>query len=423
MPVEDIDFVGEQVTEQDVQNNNSTSDTQNNEDVASINSNPDKSDITNKDNDNKDTNNNTTDTDTNDAETVLEEGTELEIDGSSYVVDKEGNIVDKDGNIFKKSDEVQAWLKEQNINDDNNSDDQSLSIEQIQKEVGITLNDEQGQPIEFTNDAQGVKNYINSVIDFKANEIREGAVNKLFADSPMLKEFVDYVQLTGTARGFGDIPDRSGITVDKDNEAQQEAIVRMAGAEFNNPNVNDNYIKYLKSTGALYEEAVNQLQALVQKDQQLHEQIKKEAELQRQQQIEEYNNYWSAVYDAISKRNIGGYTLPESIVKVVDGQKRTYTLNDFYDYVSKPAFVDDNGNYITAHQHDRNMLSDEEDLNKQILDAWLLFTGGTYKDLVAMATEENKVRKLIIKSKEQRNAKTVRINKPKSKVKAEDIIF
>ena len=396
MAVGEIDFVGEQVTEPDVQNNNSTDDVKNNEDVTSINSNPDKSDINAKTDDNKDTNNDGINTDTNDADTTLEEGTELEIDGSSYVVDKEGNIVDKDGNVFKKADEVQAWLKEQNIDNDNNSDDQPLSIEQIQKEVGITLNDEQG---------------------------REGAVNKLFADSPMLKEFVDYVQLTGTARGFGDIPDRSGITVDKDNESQQEAIIRMAGAEFNNPNVNDNYIKYLKSTGALYEEAVNQLQALVQKDQQLHEQIKKEAELQRQQQIEEYNNYWSAVYDAISKRNIGGYTLPESIVKVVDGQKRTYTLNDFYDYVSKPAFVDDNGNYITAHQHDRNMLSDEEDLNKQILDAWLLFTGGTYKDLVAMATEENKVRKLIIKSKEQRNAKTVRINKPKSKVKAEDIIF
>ena len=52
-----------------------------------------------------------------------------------------------------------------------------------------------------------------------------------------------------------------------------------------------------------------------------------------------------------------------------------------------------------------------------------MFTGGTYKDLVNMAIKEHEVHKLIIKSKQQRSTRTIKINKPADKGNASDVVF
>lgn len=59
-----------------------------------------------------------------------------------------------------------------------------------------------------------------------------------------------------------------------------------------------------------------------------------------------------------------------------------------------------------------------------MLDAWLMFTGGTYKDLIDMAVKENEVRKLIVKSKQIRSNKSVRVVKKQTgKTNIDDIVF
>ena len=79
---------------------------------------------------------------------------------------------------------------------------------------------------------------------------------------------------------------------------------------------------------------------------------------------------------------------------------------------------------MTGYQRDLDNLSEEEALNRELLDAWLMFTDGSYKDLVNMAVNEEKVRKLVLKSKQQRSARTIKVNKPKqSKVNSNDILF
>ena len=68
-------------------------------------------------------------------------------------------------------------------------------------------------------------------------------------------------------------------------------------------------------------------------------------------------------------------------------------------------------------------LTDEEYLNREMLDAWLMFTGGTYKDLVNMAIKEHEVRKLIIKSREQRSSRTIKVVKPTGKANINEVIL
>ena len=341
----------------------------------------------------------------------LDAGTQLDIDGKPYTVDAKGNIVDDKGNVFKQASEVNDWLKTvQTSNGDDEPDDKEITVASIQKALGVEITDENGNPTEFTNDAAGVKSYVEDVINLKSAELQQAAVNKVFNDNPLLKQFADYLVVNnGNPYGFGQLPDRSTIELDKTNETQQEAIIRMAAQEFGNKAVNDNYIQYLKQTGGLYDEAKVQLANLVEKDNNLRKQLETEAEQRRAQEEQEIDKYWNNVNNVIDSGIVGGYKLPESFVKEVNGTKVTLNRRDFFNYLSKPAVTDEQGNTLTGYQRDLANLSDEDALAKEMLDAWLMFTGGTYKDLINMAVKEDNVRKLKIMSEKQRNSKSIKI--------------
>lgn len=430
MPDFNIDFEGltQSKPSTDSPNNNPNPDNSNNqEDTTPLDGSHDKEDLTGKDGNqsSKDNNQNNEDSNSNDADSStgeLTEGDSIEFEGVTYTVDATGNLIDDKGNIFKEAKDVKSWISSMDVSNDQN--DNNFDLNSIQEALGITVTDDNGNPVEFTNDAEGVKSYINSVIDLKSKDIQTATINKLFADNPLLKEFTDYVQLTGSPQGFGELPDRSGIEIDKNNINQQEAIIRMAAQEFGNKSLNENYIKYLKDSGGLYDEAKQQLTALVEKDAAMRKDIEEQAEANRQAEQARINEYWQNVSKVIEGRIIAGYKLPESFTKEVNGQKVVYTPNDFYNYLNKAIEQDADGNIVTGYQRDLSKLTDEEYLNRELLDAWLMFTGGTYKDLIDMAVKEDNVRKLKIKSKEQRTAKSIKvIKKQGGKVNMNDIIL
>lgn len=356
---------------------------------------------------------------TGSVDTGLEAGSIINFEGNDYNVAENGDIVDKDGNVFKEAKDVKAWLDENQVDDGNNDE---LSIDNIVKSLGYDIKDDNGKSIEFSNTVEGVKSYVNSIVELQANDIRQGTINKFYQDNPLVKQFVDYVQLTGTPRGFGELPDRTGIQLSKDNRDQHVAIIRMAAQEFGNKSLNDNYIKYLESTGSLYDEAKNQLEALQAKDLNLRKQIETEAAQARENERKQVEDYFKKVNNVITSRKIGDYTLPEHITLERNGAKVTLTLNDFYDFVSKPIEGDD-GQLMTQYSRALNNQTDDELLNKELLDAWLLFTGGSYKDLVNMIAKEDNVRRIMIKSKDNKAKHQLKITKPKVKVSGADIQF
>ena len=440
MAVADIDFegTGGNGTGSSTSNGNESNGGQGNggqEDVTNLNG-GDNDDITGKDgnhtnkngNDNQEGNqggesNNGEDGNNISSTGELSEGDTIEFDGITYTVDASGNLVDDKGNIFKEAKDVNNWLKSVDIEGDG-EDSRTISISSLQEALGITVTDAEGKNIEFTDDAAGVKAYVDAVIDLKSKDIQEATVNKLYADNPLLKQFVDYVQLTGTAKGFGDIPDRSGIRLDKENTEQLKAVILMAAREFGNKSLNENYINYLKDSGGLYDEAKAQLQALVEKDTAIRKDIETRAQAQRDAEAKSVSDYWKKVNNVIDSRIIAGYKLPESFTKEVNVQKVIITPNDFYNYLSKATETDTDGNKVTGYQRDLNKLTDDEYLNRELLDAWLMFTGGTYKDLITMAVNEDKVRQLRVKSKEQRSVKTVKvIKKQNGKVDINNIVL
>lgn len=340
----------------------------------------------------------------------LEKGTNVEFDGQTYKVDENGNLVDKDNKIFKEAKDVKDWLDSLQVEEPTDE----INLAAIQKALDVELTDEDGKPAEFEDSIDGIKSYVDKVIELKNNEVAQAAINKVFTDNPILKQFVDYLTVNnGDPHGFGERPDRSSIIVDEKSEEQQIAIIKTAAKEFGNASLNDNYIKYLKDSGGLYDEAKAQLANLQAVDKQRDEAYARQAEDERQREEAETLAYWKDIKDVVTSRKIGNYTLPETLVRIVNGQKVTVTPNDFYDYLYRQT-KDADGVVATAYQRDLAAKSAEQERDEELLSAWLMYTGGTYEDLVKMAINKEKVKTLKLVAKENKGRGAVRITKPAS---------
>ena len=419
----DLDFEGANQQDSNLDN---TDDSKNNvvsqEDTTNLNGN-EVEDVTAKDNTKTNNDNNNSPVDKND--TIphdIEVGTNIEFDGVSYTVDEKGNLIDKAGKVFLEAKDVKQWLDSNTVEDDNNNDTDGITIDNLKQTLGIDITDENGNPVTFENTPKGIKEYIDSVIEVQTDEIKNATLNDYFAKYPYVQDFVNYVQLNGTPKGFGESISVQGVVLDKDNESQLENVIRHAATTFGNKSLNENYIKYLKSTGSLYDEAKAQLEALVELEQrqaQERAQIIKAREEEDRRIQEERNN---KLFNVINSKTIAGYKLPDNVIREVNGKKVTASLQDFYDYVTKPVRQPD-GSLSTQYIADYWNQDDTILTNNQLMEAWLLFTKGSYKDLINMVAKEDNVKRLVIKSKENKNRHTIKVSKPTAKVDMNDILL
>ena len=364
--------------------------------------------------------NNTTDEDVNNSDDTINEplqpGTSIEVEGKTYTVDDNGNVLDENGNVFKEASEVNDWINSFDQVDDT-SDDSIISIQSIQDAIGIDITDDDNNVVSYENTPEGIKDYINDVIDSAKNEHYETAIATLYQKYPILNDVLNYYIANGNSlEGFAQVPDRSNIVIEDDNEEQQEAIIRTAWTEREQKGDVNSYIAYLKSSGALLSTAREELDAIQEADKQYRQELEEEAERIENERIEQLEQYWNEVYDTIQKRTIAGYQIPESIIVNRNNQKISVTPDDFFNYIYR---VDKDGK--SAYERDLEAETPESRREDEILRAYLKFVGGNYSNLVDMAINKEKVNKLKLIAKERNNS-TIRINKPKgSSAKGADI--
>lgn len=336
----------------------------------------------------------------------LEVGTSIEVGDNIYTVDDKGNLIDENGNIFKESKDVADWIKE--FDDIENTNDE-ININNIQDALGVQITDDNDQPVEFENSITGIKAYVDAVIETAKNEHYETAINTLYQRYPILNDVLNYYLANGNSlEGFNELPDRSNITIDDTNEAQQELIIRTVWNEQNRKGDVEGYIQYLKSSGTLLATAKEELAGLQEADELYKQEIEQEAERKENERIQELENYWNSVHNVIKTRNIAGYQIPETIIINRDGQKISATPEDFFNYIYR---VDNNG--LSAYERALAAETLESRRDDEILRAYLKFVGGNYSNLVDMAINKEKVNRLRLKAKE-RNSTTVRITKPQA---------
>lgn len=334
-------------------------------------------------------------------------GASVEVGDDTYTVDKDGNLVDKDGKLFKEAKDVKDWLASFDKVEETGDGD-SISIDSIREAIGIEITNDDDTPIEFENTPAGIKAYIDAVIETSKDEHFEAAINTLYQRYPILNDVLNYYVANGNSLdGFGEIPDRSGITIDDTNEAQHEAIIRTAWEEQGRKGDVEGYIQYLKSSGTLCATAKEELAGLQEADAQYRDELERQAEEQENLRIQKLQEYWTGVHEVIESRNIAGYQIPDTIIINRNGQKISATPKDFFDYVYQ---VDANGK--SAYEKSLASKPMEARRDDELLRAYLDFVGGDYSNLVDMAINKEKVNKLRLKAKEKTTA-SVRINKPK----------
>lgn len=331
-------------------------------------------------------------------------GTKFELDDKIYTVDENGNVIDDKGAIFKEAKDVADWIKSFNVDDTNEND---ITIDNIIKAVGTEIVDDDEKPIQFENTANGIKSYIDAVVEVSKNDVTEAALNTLFSQYPFIKDAINYYKANGNSlEGFNEVVDRSDVTLDKDNEEQQKEIIRTAWKERGAKGDIEGYIDYLKSSGSLATIAEDELNNLKQYDADRKAKLAEEAKKAQDEEIRYYQDYWNGVKEVIDSRKIANYQIPESIIINRNGQKLTVTPNDFFNYLYR---VDKEG----FSQYQRDLAAQDQNARRddEILRAYLTFVGGNYSNLVDMAINEKEVKSIRLKAK-QNNKSTLKITKP-----------
>lgn len=338
------------------------------------------------------------DGDSSTGEVTLSEGDTVNVDGVDYTIDANGNAVDADGTVFRTAAELAELIAQ-------NGSEPSV-LDQLQTRFGSDFKDEDGNPIVFDNNAEGIAAYVDTVVQSRIVEAQTAALNNLFETYPQVEQVINHLKLNGTLEDFVEIPDRSSITVSKDNEEQQATFIREEWKLSGKKGDVNKFIDYCKNAGILYDTAVESKEAVDSIYESRLAEQKAQVEAKEAAAAAEEKAYWDNVEKTISKGELLGYSIPEQIQCNKDGKKVMLSRKDFLKYVSTP--VDSEGN--TAYMLDEAKVDSNARMQDDLLKAFLKFTGGNYASLVGMAVNKQKVLSVRTAAAQTTGKRTVIIN-------------
>lgn len=331
-------------------------------------------------------------------EVKLSEGDTINVDGVNYTIDAEGNAIAADGTVFRTATELAELIAQ-------NGSEPSV-LNQLQTRFGSDFKDENGNPIVFDDNKEGIAAYVETVVQSRVKEAQTAAINNLFETYPQVEQVINHLKLNGTLDDFVEIPDRSQITVSKDNEEQQATFIREEWKLSGKKGDVNKFIDYCKNAGILYDTAVESKEAVDSIYESRLAEQKAQVEAKEAAAAAEEKAYWDNVEKTISKGELLGYSIPEQIQCNKDGKKVMLSRKDFLKYVSTP--VDSEGN--TAYMLDEAKVDSDARMQDDLLKAFLRFTGGDYASLVGMAVNKQKVLSIRTAAAQTTGKRTVIIN-------------
>lgn len=331
-------------------------------------------------------------------EVKLSEGDTINVDGVDYTIDAEGNAIAADGTVFRTATELAELIAQ-------NGSEPSV-LNQLQTRFGSDFKDENGNPIVFDDNEEGIAAYVETVVQSRVKEAQTAAINNLFETYPQVEQVINHLKLNGTLDDFVEIPDRSQITVSKDNEEQQATFIREEWKLSGKKGDVNKFIDYCKNAGILYDTAVESKEAVDSIYESRLAEQKAQVEAKEAAAAAEEKAYWDNVKKTISKGELLGYSIPEQIQCNKDGKKVMLSRKDFLKYVSTP--VDSEGN--TAYMLDEAKVDSDARMQDDLLKAFLRFTGGDYASLVGMAVNKQKVLSIRTAAAQTTGKRTVIIN-------------
>lgn len=256
--------------------------------------------------------------------------------------------------------------------------------------------DEDGNELTFNDDEDGVRAYLNKLKDTYITEAKEEASNSLFENYPELKDAYNYLRINGSLSGFTESTNWGSVEL-KDTDYDTLKSVIKEHYKALGDKADEEYLDYLEKKGVLHEKAKASLEFLKTADANAKAEYEAQIKANEEREYQETIAYWKDVESTINSGVLLGYKLPDTITVTKDGKSVVKSKSDFYNYMSK-SVQDGKSQYeLDLESTDTKAYTEEE-----ILRAYIKFTGGSYKSIINMELNKEKIannRNLRVKTK------------------------
>jgi len=317
----------------------------------------------------------------------------VEIDGVEYTIDDEGNAVGT-----KKKKKTKAELATLSTVADTASTDTFGSWDDIRSELGYQPVDEQGNPIEYTKDKEGLKKYtIDSFRQYRQSIENDVLTNFFNTHKDLHQAYVHKVR-TGTIEDFNAQPVWEDFDLAGATEQELEQLYRSYRHSLgDDKDTIEELVAAAKTNKNLAVKATTAKDHFVklQKNEQTEaKKIQDEAERKEANDVKEYWNKVKGTIDAGKVVvNNNELVIPEVIKVTKNGTVKQYSRADFYNYLTAPKSFEVNKQKVqaTQYQYDKYLEDNARTHDHDVLDAFKTFVGGDLSQLIKRAIDTNKV--------------------------------
>jgi len=343
--------------------------------------------------------------------------TTVEINGKSYKVDTEGNALNEDGTVFKAKAEISTPTEEEieidgvvlKLNANGDAIDANGNIVKSKAEIdtmsavnenvfdinsisaktglGITI---EGKQKTYSNDETGVAEYTKDLYTIAINQGKETALKDLYSINPLVKQFVEHVQLHGTAENFNKTISYTTHKLDETNEDGLISVIRASRkAKGDSESDITKVIHWAKNDNALLELAKSSLSYLQSIETEEQKNVTKKVKEKEEEDALNYKTQQDTLKNIVTKGKItvgdAEIDLPKLINLRVGNETKQVSsdiiiqyLTDKYEYN-----IDGKLEMLTPLDAAEKLERKSRTTEEQILKALYYMSGTTINDLVS----------------------------------------
>lgn len=225
---------------------------------------------------------------------------ELEENDVISIEDEQGNpielIIDKDGNATKDGkivytkEQLKTLTEEENTDIENTEDLHS----KIANLSGIELKDEKGNIIKFSDGLEGLAEREKKVAETYLIAGKNTALNEFFKKNPDLKSIYDYKLRTGTIDNFSSYSDYSTLKITDETpvDVLKDIYKKYLSSIGNDKDTIEKLINLSVNEETLRADSLSALGKLQEKQKQENEDLLAKQEERKQEAIKKYENYY-----------------------------------------------------------------------------------------------------------------------------------
>lgn len=325
--------------------------------------------------------------------TEFTSGEIVDIDGIEYTIDDEGNAVGSDGTKKTK-----AELATLNTVADDATTTSFDSWDDIRSELGYQPVDEQGNPIEYTKDKEGLKKYtIDSFRQYRQS-IENDVLTNFFNTHKDLHQVYVHKVRTGTIEDFNAQPVWEDFDLASASEQELEQLYRSYRRSLgDDKDTIEELVAAAKTNKNLAVKATTAKEHFVKLQNAEIAEAKKLQDEAERKEANDVKEYWSKVKGTIDAGKVvvnnNELVIPEVIKVTKNGTVKQYSRADFYNYLTAPKSFEVNKQKVqaTQYQYDKYLEDSARTHNHDVLDAFKTFVGGDLSQLIKRAIDTNKV--------------------------------